>query len=302
MELSIQVFNQVVVIFILMITGAVLYKTKIISDEGTSQLTGLLLNIVMPAVIIDAFQKEFNAEIVNNLLIATGISIVIHIIAILLSSVIFIKDTPGNAVNKFSSVYSNCGFMGFPILTAVFGTDGVFYGSAYFAVFTVLSWTHGVYVYGKKEAELNIKKIIFNPGMIGVITGVALFLLKVKLPYVLDESLGYVAMLNTPLAMIVLGTHMARIKFEDIKDKLNLSIVTLLKLVIIPLSGIIFIKLFNITGDAAGAVIISAACPTAASSALFALKYNKDAVYSTVTVVVTTLLSIISLPLLITLL
>ncbi len=302
MELSIQVFNQVVVIFILMMTGALLYKLKILSDDGSAQMTKLLLNVVMPCVIIDAFQTEFNPEILKSLLIATGLSVVLHIIAIVLAALLFHKNTPKNAVNIFGSVYSNCGFMGFPLLTAVFGSEGIFYGSAYFTIFTVLSWTHGVYIYGKKEAELNVKKIILNPGIIGVIIGVSLFLIRIELPYVAGESIGYISMLNTPLAMLVLGTHMAKIKLKDITDKLNLTLVTLLKLVLVPMAGIFIARFFGITGDVTGAVIILAACPTAAVSTLFASRYNCDAVYSTVTVVITTLLSIISLPLLITLL
>lgn len=289
------------VIFILMITGAALYKLKIFTEEGSAQATKILLNLVMPCVIINAYQTEYNAEIIKSLFAATLLSMAVHIIAIALSSVIFRKKNNRRAVNIFSAVYSNCGFMGFPLLTAIFGSEGVFYGSAYFTVFTILSWTHGISVFDKEKSRFNIKQIIMNPGVIGVVLGLIIFFLRLKLPYIVSESINYISMLNTPLAMLVLGTHMAKIRIKDITDKLNLTAVTLIKLVIIPVLGVILSRVFGITGDVTGAVIVSAACPTAAMATLFASKYGSDATYATVTVVVTTILSVITIPLLTTL-
>ncbi len=298
MELSIQVFNQVLVIFILMAVGLVLYKTKIFTEAGTAQATKILLTIVMPSVIINAFQTDFDTELLISLMYATLVSIALHIIAILLGKLFFYKKTDRNIINIFSSVYSNCGFMGFPLLTAVFGKEGILYGSAYFTIFTIFSWTHGLFIFAKDKAKFDIKKILLNPGIIGVVIGLLLFFARVRLPYVLSESVNYISMLNTPLAMLILGTHMAKIKISDITDKFNLLIVTLIKLVIVPVAGILIANLFGITGNVTGAVIISASCPTAAMATLFAAQNGNDAVYATVTVVITTLLSVITIPLL----
>lgn len=297
MELSIQVFNQVLVIFILMAAGLVLYKTKIFTEAGTAQATKILLTLVMPSVIINAFQTDFDAELLKSLMYATLVSVALHIIAIILGKLFFYKKTDRNIINMFSSVYSNCGFMGFPLLTAVFGQEGILYGSAYFTVFTIFSWTHGIFIFAGDKAKFDIKKILLNPGIIGVVIGLVLFFARLRLPYVLAESVNYISMLNTPLAMLILGTHMAKIRLSDITDKMNLFIVTLIKLVIVPVAGILIANLFGITGNVTGAVIISASCPTAAMATLFAAQNGNDAVYATVTVVVTTLLSVITIPL-----
>lgn len=302
MNLSLQVLNQVLVIFILMMTGAILFKAKIIESGGVAQMSKILVTIVMPAVIIKAYQTDFNGELLKNLLCATLLALALHIIAILLSMLIFRKNNERNAVNIFSVVYSNCGFMGIPLLTAVYGDMGAFYGSAYFAVFTILSWTHGIWIYSKGKTKIDIKKIIFNPGIIGIVIALVLFFARIKLPFVVYESVNYLAMLNTPLAMIILGTYMAKLNFKDITDKFNILIVSVLKLAIIPLVGIAIIRLLNIAGDVTGAVIIGAACPTAAIASIFASQYDSDAVYATVVVVITTLLSIATIPLLVTLL
>lgn len=302
MELSIQVLNQVFVIFILMITGAALYKMKIFTEAGVSETTNILVKLVMPCVIIDAYQTEFDSEILRNLLIALGVALIIHIVAILLATLIFRKKDARNDVNIFSTVYSNCGFMGIPLLTAVYGNEGVFYGSAYFVIFTILSWTHGIYIYAKGKNGFNIKKIVLNPGIIGTVIGISLFLLRITLPSVVARSVNYISLLNTPLAMLILGTYMAKIDYKNISGKMGIFIVTVLKLVIIPLAGVGIVYLMGIVNDVTGAVIISAACPVAATSALFASQYDSDAVYATSVVVVTTLLSVVTIPLIVFLL
>jgi len=297
MELSVQLFNQVLVIFLLMVTGAVLYKLKIFTEAGISETTSILMKVVMPCVIIDAYQTEFKPEIIESVLVATALSLVLHVIAIAISLVVFRKKDKRNTINIFSTIYSNCGFMGIPLLTAVYGNEGVFYGSAYFAVFTILCWSHGIYLFAKGKTKFDIKKIIFNPGIIGIVIGVGFFLLRIQLPRAIGSTVSYIASLNTPVAMLILGTYCVKINLKETSGKLGICLVAVLKLFVVPLIGVGLSYLLGIMNDVTGAVIISAACPVADLSALFAAQYDSDAVYATSVVVVTTLLSIITIPL-----
>ena len=298
MELSGTVFIQVLIIFILMSVGFFLSKAKVLTGEGIRQITNILLMVVTPCVLINAYQKEFTAESAKQLGISAILSFLMITATIIIATVIFRKeDTLKYRVSIFGSVYSNCGFMAIPLLSAAMGKDGVFYGSAYLAVFTILYWTHGICLYGGSVKEIELKKIITNPGIIGTLVAIILFVCRIELPYVLKESVKSLADLNTPLAMIIMGSYLTSVDLKKALTGASIYIVTLLRLVIFPLSAILILRLFGADDAIAKSLLISAACPTAAVSALLATKYRLDAVYATEIVSVTTILSIITIPL-----
>lgn len=298
MELSNIVFMQVMTIFVLLALGFTLYKLKIVTDTGLKQVTDLLLYIVTPCLMINAYQKDFSMELLQGLIISFGFSILIHILGIVIATLIFRKEpTKKYRVSIFGSIYSNCGYMAIPLLSAALGQDGVFYGSAYLAVFTTFIWTHGICLYRGDLKELSIKRIIKNPGIIGVTLALILFFSGIRLPYVLGEAVVHISNLNTPLAMIIMGAYLAKTDFKKALSSSGVYLVSALRLVIIPIICVFIAKLLNIPDSVAKALLISAACPTAAISTLLAGKYDLDASYSAETVAVTTLLSIITIPL-----
>lgn len=289
---------QVLIMFILIFVGFVMSKNKLITETGAKQITNILLMVVTPCVLINAYQKDFEVEHAKGLLMASLLALLIHVAAILVSTLIFKKEeTLKYRINIFSAVYSNCGFMAIPLMEAVLGKIGVFYGSAYLAVFTVLYWTHGVYVYTGSRKEVSFKKAFLNPGVLGTILSLLLFFLKIKLPYVIHQSVIYMAGLNTPLAMIVLGTYLVGIDFRKSLKNGKLFAVAGLRLILFPIVSVLIARLLNVSDEILRSIIIPAACPTAAVATLFAAKYNSDAKYASEIVAVTTLLSIITIPL-----
>ena len=300
MELASIIFVQVVIIFILLGLGFGVTKAGMVKDSGLKQITDILLYVVTPCLLINSYQKEFSKELVSGLLIAGGFSLIIHLVAILISHLVFKKEeTKKYRVSIFASVYSNCGYMAIPLLSAALGSDGVFYGSAYLAVFTALYWTHGICVYRGDKKELSINKIIKNPGIIGVTVALIFFVTGIKLPYVISESLGYISGLNTPLAMIVMGSYLAKTDFKKALSSVSVYLVCLLRLVVIPVICVFIARLLPMPQAVASATLITAACPTAAVSTLLAGKYNLDAGYSAETVAVSTILSVLTIPLVI---
>ncbi len=298
MELSRIVFIQVLIIFILMGVGFVCSKAKLIDEKGTRQMTDILLMIVMPCVLIKAYQKEFSPELIMGLLLAALFALIIHVVGIVISTLVFKKEESLKyRVSIFSSVYSNCGFMAIPLLSAAVGADGVFYGSAYLAVFTIITWTHGICLYSGSLKEISIKRILKNPGIIGTVIAIILFVTGIKLPYVIGESVSYIAGLNTPLAMLVTGAYLTKVDFKKALNNASIYVVSLLRLVVIPIIAVIIARLAGIEPLIAKSVLISAACPTAAIAALFATKYNLDSTYAAEAVSVTTVLSVITIPL-----
>lgn len=298
MGLSGTVFIQVLIIFILMSVGFIASKANLLKSDGIKQITDILLMFVTPCVLINAYQKEFSPSAAYELAVAAVMSLLIIGLTIIIATLLFRKESSLKyRVSIFGSVYSNCGFMAIPLLSATMGTDGVFYGSAYLAVFTILYWTHGICLYGGSTKEIEIKRIITNPGIIGTIVALVLFFCRIELPYVLKQSVEYIADLNTPLAMLVMGSYLTSVNFKKALANKSIYIVTALRLVIFPVLAIALLKILHIAPDIAKSVLISASCPTAAVAALLAAKYDLDAVYATEIVSVTTILSIVTIPL-----
>ena len=298
MELSAIVAVQVVIIFILIAVGFILKKAHLIDEHTSKQLTSILLIIVTPCVLINSYQKEFKPELVLNLLMAAVFTIIIHVVMIIISTVIYKKEeTKRYRINIFSAVYSNCGFMAIPLLMAVLGEDGVFYGSAYLAIFNIFYWTHGVCLYTGNRKSFSLKKAFLNPGVVGTLLSLLLFLLNISLPAILLEPVKYLAGLNTPLAMIILGTYLANINFAKTLKKLSIYTVSLLRLIIFPILALILAKIMGLDSSVTTSLIISSACPTAAVATLFAAKFGLDAEYASEVVSVSTILSIITIPL-----
>ncbi len=304
MDAAIKVSYQVVIIFIYIILGYLMARNKKITEDGAKQMTSLLLMFVTPCVLIESYQNKidsFSMDLVKDLGISALLTILFHIIGILLATLIYKREETGiYKINIFASVYSNCGFMAIPLLKAVLGDDGVFYGSAYLAMFTILTWTHGIYVFSGSRKSISAKSMFINPGVIGAAIALSLFLFKIKLPSIGLEAVGGIASLNTPLSMIVLGTYLANINAKKALSTPSLYSVSALRLIVIPLLSLLLVMGINIFYPIPAllsvAVLIPAACPSAAIAALFSSKYGNDAEYASEIVAINTLLSIITIP------
>ncbi len=300
MDLAIVVAVQVCIMFILIMLGFIIKRMGLVTKEGSKQLTNILLFLVTPCVLIKAYQVEFKTELVFNLLIAFAAAIAINILSLLVAKLFFgKKENEHSVINEYCCAYSNCGFMGIPLLEAVLGSVGVFYGSTYLAIFNILYWTHGVYIYSGDKKSLSLKKIIINPGVLGVVAGLFLFFTRIELPNIVMTAVGYMAGLNTPVAMLLLGIFLADVDLKKAIKNSKLYSVSFVRLVLIPALAVIILKLAHIPNEVAVAVVIPVACPCATASALFAAKYDLDAGYASEIVSLNTLMSIATLPLMV---
>lgn len=298
-DISMAVATQVIIMAIYIAIGFLLTKINFLSRNGTKQMSDLLINIVTPCVIIMAFQDGFTADSTMDFFYALALSISIHIIAIALISAMYsaIKNKENVQINKFSCVYSNCGFMGIPLLNATLGAKGVFIGSAYLAVFNVLAWTHGYNLFNGGKDKVSLKKILINPGVTGIFISAILIILNIKLPQVINSSISGIAALNTPVAMILLGVYLGESKILNSLKKISIYIVSFMRLIFIPLMAIIVFKLLNIDSEIAITVILSSACPCAAIAAILASQSGNDSGYASSLVSISTIFSLITLPL-----
>lgn len=296
-------FIQVVILFVVAMVGFICHKVGIYTDKASRLTTDLLFYIVAPAIIIRSFcGMEYNRSALTGLLLALLGGILFHVIGIVFATVLFNKsDKDTSCIFKYACCYGNVGYMALPLAQAILGDEGVFYCSVILVPFNILSFTHGVGIMQKKEAKskINIKKLIVNPGVIGVAIGLPLFLLQVKLPQVIYSPVSYIADLNTPLAMVMFGTYLASADWKTIFSDKRIFVSALVKAILVPLITIGCLKLFGYGGTLLAACALSASAPTASNTVMFAAKYDRDTALASKVTAFISVLSILTMPVMI---
>ncbi len=298
----ITVIIQVVILMILMLLGVIIAKTKMIGDTGIKNITDLVLTFVTPSVIIKSFIREFDVAVLKNLLFSFLIAILAHILFIVLGMVfVHSKDKVAERVLRFGLIFSNCGFMSLPLQQALLGDEGVFYCSSYITIFQIFIWTYGVFLMSGDKTNLTVKKIVINPGIIAFIIGFIIFVFSIPVPQVIKEPIGYMAALNTPLPMIIIGYHLANSNVIRVFKNFASVFSILLRLLILPFIAIGIMYLCGIKGTILVSSAISFCAPVGAMATMFAAKFGADTELSVAMVSVTTILSVITMPIVITL-
>ena len=186
--------------------------------------------------------------------------------------------------------------MGLPLAQAIAGDIGVFYCSAVVAIFNFFAFTQGIQVMKKTDEKFNLKKLIINPGTIGIAIGLPLFLLKVQLPEVVATPVQYIGSLNTPMAMLMFGTYLANTDLPEMFRRKENYLVALLKLLVFPLSTIGILWLLGVRGPLLLASAIFSAAPTANNTVMFSAKYGRDTGVASKVCGFTSVLSILTMP------
>ncbi len=298
MSLATTVLNQILIMFLIIVIGYLCYKCRIIDQEMNKKLSDLLLLLVAPLLIFNSYQREFSNELMSGLLISFGLAVLTHVFGIL-AAYIFLrkKNNPDAPIERFSAIYSNCGFIGIPIINGIYGSEGVFYITAYITVFNLFIWTHGLIMMNGAQNRKTMIKTLISPTLISIILGFIFFLAQISIPAILYDSLEYVAAMNTPLAMLIAGVTIAQTDILKIFVKRRIYLVMFLKLIFIPAVLLVLYSRFPIQVPVLAAAILAAACPTGATGTLFAIRYNKNALYSSEIFAMTTLASLITIPL-----
>ena len=300
MQMFSAVFMQVVVLMILMSLGFILSKAKVVNDNGIKNITEMVLLFVTPSVIIKSFIREFNIETLKSLGISFLVAIAPNVIFMVLRILLLrTKDITTKKILQFSVIFSNSGFMALPLQQSLLGEDGVFYCSSFITIFNIFIWTYGLVLIGGKE-NLNVKKVVLNPGIIAFLIGVVIFVFSVPVPSVIEKPLEYMAALNTPLPMIVIGYHLANCKIKKVFKSFASILAITLRMVIFPFIIIGLMYVCGIKDSLFVSTAISACAPTAAMATMFASKFDSDVELSVAMVSVTTILSVITMPLIIT--
>ena len=293
------ILNQTIIMLILIGVGVICAKTKLISESSNKDLSKFVLQVVNPVVIFISYQKPYKAELAKNLLLTFVISIVVMSVLISLSY-LFVRKKEGREfeIERFSSVYSNCGFMGIPLVNALFGDEGVFYLTAFITVFNLIVWTHGVILVSGEKDFKQVVKVFYSPTIISIILGLITFFLEIRLPDTALSALGFIKDVNTPMAMIVSGVTIAATDIPKLLKNYRVYDVCFLKLIVMPLILAVPLSLFtNFDDKVRMTVLVAAAAPPAAMCTLLSIRYGKNSVYASEIFTAGTILSVGTLPL-----
>ncbi|MCR4990455.1 MAG: AEC family transporter [Lachnospiraceae bacterium] len=292
--------TQVFILFILISLGYFGGKIKMITENGVKSINEIMLYFVTPCVIINAFQRDYDPQLLHNLLLSILASIISHVICYIVGFLLIRdRDEALGRVKRFAVAYSNCGFMALPLIDALVGSEGVFYGAGYLMVFNILVWTHGQYTMGKGHSGFNIKKAIINPGVIASIIGFIFFVTSFELPVLILEPIKYLSALNTPVPMLIIGYTISSFELKEQLKIKNEILPILLRLIICPLILLGILYAMGIRGTLLISSMISACAPIAAITAMFSIKYDGNVKLASKMVAVSSLFSIITMTLIV---
>lgn len=318
METILTILWQIITMILLSAIGYIMYKCGKISQEGSKTLGNILIYLSLPCVIVNSFLVERTPERITGLFISALMAALILGVSILLARLILGR----HAIDNFAGSFSNPGFFGAPLILASIGSGGVFYIAAFIALLNILQWTYGVSLLeasgedgmlpvrsekrhfcrgslGSRAASL-LSRLIKAPSMIAILLGAFLFLTSIPIPSVITGCITSIAGLNTPIAMFSIGIYMAQTDILKMFKKPRLYLVTLVRMVIIPAAVILLLMPLPASlDDMKLALLIAAACPVGSNVAVYAQLHNRDYTYAVETVVLSTLLSIVALPLVI---
>lgn len=297
------VVTEVFILFLIMAVGFYARRKRILNDEITQGLSELLLTITMPLLTLASFHFNFSKEMLINAGLIVICSIVLHIFAFFSGKVLYLKYPDKiRKVLIFTAVFCNCGFMGYPILESLFGKTGIFYGSMYSAVYNFFVWTVGVKIFTGKNDPGSFKKALANPGLIAVFLGLILFIFSIKLPFPIYRALDLVGSMTTPISMLIIGSTLAESNFSKLFSNIPIFYGTLVRLILIPLITLWILKLTGLNEPLIKIFVTTIAMPAAANTVIFAKKFKGDALLASQLVFVSTLLSIVTIPLILILL
>lgn len=285
--------SQTLTMFLLAAVGYLLFRRGKITPEGNKVLGNLLIHIALPCVIINGFMVERTAQRMVGLLVSALCAAVILFVSILCARLAFKKDP----IAHFAAAFSNPGFFGIPLILSSIGNDGVFYVAAFIAFLNLLQWTYGAALMTGKKGGLTFKSVIKAPFMIAIIIGLLLFFTQLPLPGIITKTLGYIKELNTPLAMFTVGVYLAQTSIRKMFFRKSLYLVSLVRLLVIPCITMLLLCLMPPAWyDAKLALLLVSACPVGSNVAVYAQLHDQDYPYAVETVIISTILSIITIP------
>ena len=290
--------TQVLVLFIIMAAGFLCRKLRLLAEEAVKGLTNLMLCLITPCMMLKAFQQPYDPGLLRGFLISAGAAAVVYGLEIGLAKLLLRdKIDARRRVLHFGAVFPNCGYMAFPLLQSLWGSEAVLYGAAFNAAHTVFLWTYGLSLMSSGKEKISFRKALINPGTVSVALGLVLFFGSVKLPALLATPIDYLAALNAPVPMLIIGFYLAALDPKLVLHSGGEFLMLALRLLIIPALAMGALWLCGVRGVLLITNVVCLAAPVATMCTMFATKYDVDPTLSAGMVAASTVLSVLTMTL-----
>jgi predicted permease len=294
MEIISTIVGQISIMYVLMTIGFIVYRKKLINEEGTKQLSNLLVWVINPLIMLTRYQMEFSIVKLKELGISFIVSLGAMLLGFAIGEIILKKD---QRIDKFAIGFANAGFIGIPLVTSIMGIDKVFFLSAYLVCFGILSYTYGLYMVSGNKSLITVKSVLLNPGIIAVVIGVLVFISPLKIPQLFYDAFNLVGQTNTPIAMILLGTYIAKSNLIALFNNKHAYFVCFIKLVLIPIVILVLFKFLpSDLVEIKKVVLIAMSTPVGLTVPMFSQMYGGDYESGAKLVGLSTLLSLVTIP------
>ena len=303
MHISILLMEQIIQLFLMIFMGFLIVKAKLLNSEDSKILSIIVLYLIIPCVIINAFQVDYTPQTVKGLLIALAGSVMTQVILLIVVSIL-VRVFHLNEVEVASIYYSNSGNLIVPIVMFILGKEWVLYGCVFMSVQLVFIWTHCKKIISR-ESVYDWRKIVLNINMISIAIGIVLFLSRIHLPEDINSTLSAVGGMIGPASMIVTGMLFAGMDFKQIFASKRVYFVTFLRLIVVPAIALVLIKFSYLASLSSNGpkimliVFLAIITPSASTVTQMCQVYENDSQYASAINVVTTLLAIITMPLMV---
>lgn len=289
--------GQLLTMLFFMAIGFALYKGKLITKTGSKEFGSLLLWVILPCVIINAFSSEKTPEKMAGLAWSFVFSFMALLLAMAIAQLAFGTK---HRIENFGAAFSNAGFMGIPLIKAVLGVEAVFYISSFVALLNILQWTYGVWLMTGSRESIRFRKLITNPIIISFAAAVTLFVTQIKLPATVSSGISTISNMNGPVAMIVLGVYLAQVNLRDMITDRQAYFCSVVRLILIPLATIALMMVIPENYSAMKlAILIAAAAPVGSNVALYAQQNGMSYTDAVKSVCLSTAFCVVTIPVII---
>ena len=306
MELNLSNFySSLGVIALIILLGYFLGRRKLISTETNKNLVNLLLTLFMPASLFSAFPATANEDLLNLFFLGLLAGFVVMLSLILISKLIFNKSIWQKSLAteaQFAFIFNNATFLGYPIISTTFGEQGIIPYCGFIIAFNLALFSYGIWLFKRAESRHFIRKTLLNPNIIAVVLGMIVFLVRAELPEIITSSVKYVAGATTPLSLLFIGFMLSTANLKKVMHSWRLLVISLIQLLLAPFITYGLLHLLTFPEEVVIVCTLIQALPTATSLGLFAEKYGGRVEESSELVVISTICSIVTLPLVIAIL
>ncbi len=292
-------YHSLGAVVLIIFLGFILGKRKIINEAANKVMANLLLTVAMPCALFIAFPNYFDKSSLNIFLQAVFGAFIVLILGILASIILFRRKKLDQYYfqHQFAYIFNNASFLGYPLTLSVFGAENMIIYSGLMLVFNLFLFSYGVWLFEQKLSLKNIKEIFLNPNIIAVILGLIFFLNSWQTPEYLNKTITFLSSLTTPMSLLCIGFMLSQVSnWWAVIRKKQLFITCLLQLLLMPTISYLILIFFRMENTIIQMYTMIMALPTATSLAIFAEKYRGNKIEASELVLISTILSVFTLP------